>query len=79
MTAFSSATLGWVLSSAGETIAIGQTTEQIPHRVQRSISTIMVSIKYHPLWLLLLTESDSCRHTVLGFTRSASFFAGFKA
>jgi hypothetical protein len=46
MPAAASFTTGRVLSSAGETIAIGQTTEQIPHRVQRSWSTTIFAIIY---------------------------------
>src|SRR5271157_5008907 len=37
-------TRGRVFSSAGSTIDVGQTTEQIPHRVQRFWSTSIVVI-----------------------------------
>jgi hypothetical protein len=57
MAAFSSDTLGRVLSSPGSIIAVMQIAEQIPHLVQRFSSTIIVSIDYPPLYLPIASIS----------------------
>ncbi len=54
MPATASCTTGRVFSLAGETIAVGQTMEQILHLVPRFLSTSVVAIKYHSLRLLFV-------------------------